>query len=103
MVPTMYRCLGGYRLSEFDPFPELVAWVEQGQAPDRVVANQREANGEVVRSRPVFPYPLRARYVGSGSIDDARNFTPAAPLVPPHDTVDWVGTYLYHLPGPAAP
>jgi Tannase and feruloyl esterase len=103
MVPTMYHCLGGYRLNEVDPFPGLVTWVERGQAPDRVIANQREANGEVVRSRPVFPYPLRARYDGSGSIDDARNFVAAAPLVPPHDTVDWVGAYLYHLPGPTAP
>lgn len=104
MVPTVYHCaFGGYRLNEFDPFPELVAWVERDAPPDRVIANQRDAQGNVVRSRPVFPYPLRARYDGSGSIDDARNFLPAPPLVPPHDTVQWVGTYLHHLPGPTAP
>jgi feruloyl esterase len=49
----------------------------------------------------VFPYPLTARYDGSGSVDDARNFVPASPLVAPH-TVDWLGSYLYQLPGPVA-
>jgi hypothetical protein len=39
-------------------------------------------------------------YDGSGSIDDASNFVPAKPLAPPHDTIDWVGTYLHHIPGP---
>src|SRR5262249_9615100 len=51
MVPTMYHCAGGYRLNEFDPFRELVGWVEHGKAPDRIIANQRDAQGGVVRSR----------------------------------------------------
>jgi hypothetical protein len=56
----------------------------------------------VVRSRPVFPYPLRAAYDGTGSIDDASNFVPAQPSVPPHDTIDRVGTDLYTRRGPVA-
>jgi hypothetical protein len=107
MVPTVYHCAafaGGYRLNEFDPFPQLVAWVERGKAPDRVVASQRDPRDKtVVRSRPVFPYPLRAAYDGTGNIDEASNFVPAPPLVPPHDTIDWVGTDLYTKPGPVAP
>jgi hypothetical protein len=68
----------------------------------RIIANQRDANDRVVRSRPVFPYPLRAKYDGTGSIDDASNFVPARPLVPPRDIIDWAGTDLYTMPGPVA-
>jgi feruloyl esterase len=105
MVPTVYHCAefaGGYRLNQFDPFPQLVAWVERGRAPDRIVANQRDSQGNVLRSRPVFPYPLRAAYDGTGSIDDAGNFVPARPRVAPRDIVDWAGKDLYTLPGPVA-
>jgi len=36
-------------------------------------------NGAVQRSRPLCPYPQVAKYDGSGSIDEARNFSCAAP------------------------
>jgi feruloyl esterase len=103
MVPSMFHCQGGAPLGEFDPFPELVRWVERGDAPDRVVAVQRDEQGTVLRSRPVFPYPLRARYDGSGSVDDAANFVPVAPARPPRDVISWVGAGLHALPGPVAP
>jgi feruloyl esterase len=95
MVPTMYHCDGGYRLTGFDPLHELIGWVERGDAPDRVVAVGRDDQGTVVRSRPVFPYPLRAVYDGTGSVDDASNFVPAPPKTPPHDVIHWVGDGLY--------
>ncbi len=103
MIPTMAHCVGGYQLTEFDPFRELVSWVEHGSPPDRIIAEARDAQGNLLRSRPVFPYPLRAMYDGTGSTDDARNFVPAAPWLPPHDTIRWVGTDLYTKPGPVAP
>ncbi len=104
MVPTLYHCgLGGYKLNTFDPFPELVDWVEHRHAPDRVIASDQDSHGTVLRTRPVYPYPQRAAYTGAGSIDDARNFAPAAPLVPPHDVIRWAGAYLYSIPGPVAP
>jgi tannase/feruloyl esterase len=103
MVPSLYHCAGGERLTEFDPLGAIVDWVERRQAPDRIIATGRDAANNVVRTRPVFPYPLRARYDGSGSIDDAANFLPALPRVMPQDAVDWVGTGLYNIPGPVAP
>ncbi|MEV1113656.1 tannase/feruloyl esterase family alpha/beta hydrolase [Actinosynnema sp. NPDC049800] len=101
MVPGMYHCGGGSTLSGFDPIRELLAWVEQGTAPERVIATGRA--GDAVRTRPVFPYPLTARYDGTGSVDDAANFVAAPPAEPTRDAVDWVGAYLYEKPGPAAP
>ncbi|HEU5475024.1 MAG TPA: tannase/feruloyl esterase family alpha/beta hydrolase [Actinophytocola sp.] len=105
LVPTMYHCLtGGYGLTEFSPFAELVSWVERGTAPERVLAAGRDPqSGAVTRTRPVFPYPARAAYDGTGSVDDAANFVPAPPLVSPaHDVIDWAGSYLHNLPGPVA-
>jgi len=52
----------------------------------------------VVRTRPVFPYPEQARYVGSGSIDDAANFTGVQPAHAPADDFDWVGNDLFGAP-----
>jgi feruloyl esterase len=42
-------------------------------APEQMVAS-RVDGGVVTRTRPICAYPDRARYVGSGSINDAANF-----------------------------
>lgn len=101
MVPGLFHCTDGTTLTEFDPLKSLVSWVEQGAAPDKVVAVGRDSAGTVTRTRPVFPYPLEARYDGTGSIDDAANFRPVAPSRPPHDVVAWAGDRQY-VPGPVA-
>lgn len=73
MVPGMAHCGGGTGTSTFDMLGELEQWVEAGDAPDSIPAS-RMANGTVNRTRPLCPYPQRAVYRGSGSIDDAANF-----------------------------
>ena len=55
-------------------FLALVDWVEHGIEPESWVGSQI-VKGKVVRTRPQCPYPQVARYSGSGSIDDAKNFT----------------------------
>jgi feruloyl esterase len=57
----------------------LEQWVEQGTAPERVVASHLTASGAVDRTRPLCPYPLEAQWKGSGSSDDAQNFSCALP------------------------
>ena len=52
--------------------------VENGVAPDRIVAAQVDA-GKVIRTRPVFPYPLEAKYKGAGDPNDAANFEAVGP------------------------
>jgi hypothetical protein len=64
----------------------LVAWVEQGQAPDRINASARgtgnvgganadlPATWSATRTRPLCPAPKVARYKGAGSIEDGANF-----------------------------
>jgi feruloyl esterase len=74
MAPGMNHCSGGDGPSQFDAVAALEQWVEQGKAPDRIVASHPSGEGQVDRTRPLCPYPQVARYTGSGSTDDAANF-----------------------------
>jgi feruloyl esterase len=86
-VPGMSHCSIGPSTDQFDSLSALVAWVEQGQAPDAIIATARGpgdaggVNSEVPsnwasnRTRPLCPYPKIARYNGSGSLEDAASFS----------------------------
>lgn len=89
MVPGMFHCRGGNAPNSFDMLPDLVAWVEQGQAPDRILATQRDGD-RIVRTRPLFPYPAMATYTGRGDVDDAANWKPVSPRQYPDDRIDWI-------------
>jgi hypothetical protein len=78
MVPGMEHCGGGVGPDRHDPMTAMVDWVEKGKAPASMVAS-RVVNDQVVRTRPLCPYPQVARYSGQGSIDDASNFRCMAP------------------------
>jgi feruloyl esterase len=78
MVPGMGHCSGGEGPDTFDKIAALEQWVEQGRAPANIIAAHRTA-GRVDRTRPLCPYPQIARHNGSGSIDDATNFTCDSP------------------------
>jgi feruloyl esterase len=78
MVPGMGHCGGGEGPNTFDALTALEQWVEQGKAPDSMLASH-STNGVVDRTRPLCPYPQTARFKGSGSIDDAANFACKAP------------------------
>jgi feruloyl esterase len=56
----------------------VMKWVEQGVAPERIIASRIEG-GKVVRQRPICAYPAQAAYKGSGDIDDAASFTCVTP------------------------
>jgi len=57
----------------------IVRWVEEGRAPDKLIAERRDSNGKVTRTRLLFPYPQIAKYKGSGSTDEAENFASQPP------------------------
>lgn len=87
LVPGMNHCSGGPATDQFDMLSSLVAWVEKGQAPDRVIASARgagnagganadlPANWSPTRTRPLCPHPLAARYNGSGDMESAASFS----------------------------
>jgi feruloyl esterase len=73
MAPGMGHCLGGEGPDTFNKLGALEEWVEQRQAPDRIIA-AHSTHGEVDRTRPLCPYPQVARYLGSGDVDEAASF-----------------------------
>ena len=73
MVPGMQHCNGGPGPNTFDALGALVQWVENGVAPDSIMASH-STGGVVDRTRPLCPYPKVATYTGTGSINDGANF-----------------------------
>jgi feruloyl esterase len=75
MVPGMAHCRGGEGTDTFDMLGALEQWREQGKAPAQIAAARMNQDGTVARTRPLCPYPQEAVYKGSGSTDEAANFT----------------------------
>ena len=78
MVPGMAHCAGGVGPDQNDAVTAVIDWVEKNKAPDSILASKL-VKGAVVRTRPLCPYPQVARYKGTGSIDEAANFSCVAP------------------------
>ncbi len=74
MVPGCYHCGGGPGVSRVDWLKVVVDWVEEGKVPDRIIASRAARDGQPAMTRPLFPYPDRAQYRGSGDANDAASF-----------------------------
>jgi hypothetical protein len=75
MAPGVAHCGGGAGPNPYGQLDALLSWVESGKAPATLTAARRDQTGAITRSRPLCQYPLVARYKGTGSTDDAANFT----------------------------
>jgi Tannase and feruloyl esterase len=105
MVPGMNHCAGGAGAVNFgqsgvvpvslDPEHDAVLalerWVEQGVAPDMLIATTDQPDSTHAAenptqplpfTRPLCPYPAEAQYKGSGDPTDAANFVCQAPDQP---------------------
>ncbi len=88
MVPGMYHCAGGPGVDAFgasgqpnwpgDPSRDmlwsLIQWVEQGEAPERIVG-AKLADGKEGFTRALCPFPQSARYDGRGPKDEATSYS----------------------------
>ena len=74
MVPGMNHCQGGVGTDTFDKIAVIEEWMAKGTAPAQIVASHL-TEGKVDRTRPLCPYPQVAVYQGSGSTDEAANFS----------------------------
>lgn len=79
LVPGVDHGFRGAGASPVGLSEAIIRWVEEGKAPEKLLAERRDPAGRVVRTRPLFPYPLVAKYTGGGSTDDAANFAPVKP------------------------
>ena len=86
----MSHSSGGPACDQFDLVDALVKWVEEGIAPDAITAKARGIGSNVVnsevpatwapnRTRPLCAYPEVPRYNGTGSIEEAANFSCVTP------------------------
>jgi feruloyl esterase len=91
MIPGMQHCGGGPGPNDFGAMSpgkaepdhsmmkSIEEWVQRGTAPTKIIATKYKADGNpgsgVVRTRPLCPYPMVAKYSGSGSTDEAANFS----------------------------
>jgi len=73
MLPGVLHCGSGPGPSEADWLELVRIWVEEGQAPEKVIVAKTK-NDKVVMSRPVFPYPGTAEYDGKGDPNVADSF-----------------------------
>lgn len=77
LAPGMGHCAGGAGPNTWDKLPALVDWVENGRAPDSIIAT-RSTNGVVENERPLCPYPQEAVYAGpAGGENDPANWVAA--------------------------
>ena len=63
----MTHCAGGRATDEFDVLAAIQAWVEGGQAPDRIIAQGKTFPN---MTRPLCPYPKVARYQGGDPVSE---------------------------------
>ena len=100
MAPGVAHCGGGsgpsaigggfpeppaaYRDADHHVVSAVIKWVEQGIAPEKIIAGSY-SGGNLVRSRPLCPYPAQATYNGPNdpnAPNDASNFSCVTPKHP---------------------
>jgi len=93
MIPGANHCIGGEGAWAIDYLTYMEGWVERGQAPDKLIgAHIVSGTADIAKlhypldpaipvdfTRPVYPYPLWAKFAGRGDPNKAQNFKPESP------------------------
>lgn len=77
LAPGVAHCGGGPGPNVLEFQAALETWVERGRAPERIVATRLAGDvgsGQVEYSRPLCPFPERARWNGVGDPSKAESF-----------------------------
>jgi len=99
LIPGMDHCRGGVGVDTVDWITALENWVEKNEPPATLIGARRSdglgppgAKGfpldaaKITKTRPLYPFPDVAAYVGNGDSTKAENFKPAPlgyrPLAP---------------------
>ncbi|HVN99304.1 MAG TPA: tannase/feruloyl esterase family alpha/beta hydrolase [Steroidobacteraceae bacterium] len=108
-LPGVYHCGGGDGPVITDLLPALMAWVERGVAPGALAGahvprrpgpmqgagDPNAAPAAPDLTRPIYPWPFVAKYVGKGSVRDAANFVPGPARPAPATLSRWLGAAFY--------
>ena len=79
LLPGVLHCGGGPGPDAVDWIDAIRTWVEEGRAPERLVASKLDANGIATMTRPICPYPQVAVYDGQGDPNTDASFACANP------------------------
>ena len=78
MLPGVLHCGGGPGPDFVDWISAIQGWVEEDEAPERLVAT-KVSEGEVAMQRPACAWPAQAVYDGSGDPKREDSFECVAP------------------------
>lgn len=113
LFPGGSHCNGGDGPFDAPLLSALMSWVEKSSPPQMIVASHSPQTGRggrgargpapttpapppaIDRTRPVYAYPMIAKYKGSGSIDDASNFTIAPGAKLDASKLAWLGSKFF--------
>ena len=74
IAPGVAHCGGGEGADSADLLAAMMQWVEARKAPGTLLASKRDANGNVLFTRPLCGHPRWPRYNGSGDIRSAASY-----------------------------
>jgi hypothetical protein len=78
LIPGMHHCHGGNGIDSFDLMTPLIAWVEKGVAPQKIIGYGFDDQHKP-RSRPLCHFPKVEKYKGVGSIEHHSSFECVVP------------------------
>ncbi|GII96697.1 tannase/feruloyl esterase family alpha/beta hydrolase [Sinosporangium siamense] len=73
-VPGMAHCSGGVGYDRFDALSALETWVEQGTAPEKIIAKRSSPPAAGEEAIPLYPYPLVPKFSGTGDPADPDSY-----------------------------
>ncbi|MEP7004561.1 MAG: tannase/feruloyl esterase family alpha/beta hydrolase [Sphingomonas bacterium] len=73
MLPGVGHCGFGEGPDMINLVDAMIAWAEDGVPPGAVQASRRNY-GRTVQTRPIYPFPMTARYTGTGDRNSATAF-----------------------------
>ena len=124
LFPGGYHCGDGEGPFDYPLLAAIMAWGEGGQSPDVMIASHSSGGkraplqgvvGEmrggamgapgaaaapgnapkIDRTRPIYPYPYVAKYRGTGSPDDAKNFVKGEAQPVSDEQLQWLGSGFF--------
>jgi hypothetical protein len=97
LIPGMYHCGSGDGLTSIDVLTPLMAWVEDGHAPDQVIASRSDADAAVGKGRPIFAFPSIGHLKAGADPDRPSNWVQRKPnFVPSRIYAKWLGADFFN-------
>ena len=96
VVPGMYHCGSGDGMTSIDVITPLMAWTEDGKAPEQLVAARSDADAIAGKGRPVYAWPQVATLRPGADPEVPSNWARAQPTAAlPTLYKNWEGAYLF--------